>query len=221
MDILNEFVFGQYDPFWRSITINDSVIKEFETKNPELLHSLVYLHENFHWLQLSSSTIGHIISLIPFFYSKTVIDAIQYTYMNNNPIEVKNPLIKQFTDLHAIESNMIKRDIEALETFLDFMLNTNSIEYFMEYGNSINNALFSVFDIYLANTKERIINLHGRKYYDDLVNANHKFWDKKENYGFLALAPKIDLLGFKDLVECSARIVEVKYYNDQKRNISI
>jgi len=221
MDILNEFIFGEYDPFWRAIKINDSVIKDFEAKNPELLSSLVYVHENFHWLQLSSSTIGHIISLIPFFYSKTIINAIQSTYIMNNPIEIKNPLMEQFSDSHSFEKTMINRDCMFLNLFLDFMLNTNNKEQIMKHGADYNNALFSVFDIYLQNTKERIISLHGKKYYDDLVKANREFWDKKENYGFLFIAPNIDLLGFKDLIECSARIIEIKYYEDTKNKYKL
>ena len=79
-----DLIFGTYETQLRAITVNNENIKKFEKRNPETLRSIVYIHEYFHWLQLNSSSIGHLISSIPNLHDRTVTFAMEAPKMFNS-----------------------------------------------------------------------------------------------------------------------------------------
>lgn len=94
MKIYFKNILGSYEPFYKSININESEIKKIEKENPDFLHALTLVHENYHWLQVNSSSIGHLLSSIPVFFSQTVSMTIVSPSFRGSTINVINPLLK-------------------------------------------------------------------------------------------------------------------------------
>lgn len=221
MKLFSDFILGTYEPFWKSITINNKIIDNIEKLNPDILRNLVYVHENFHWLQLNSSSIGHIVSMIPFFQKKIVSFAIQSPKLFNRKIEVKKPLLKETEQLTEEEIGIINNDLHAIETSLDFFLNTTDNQEIFDNYDKINQGLFSLFDFYLMYSKEILEDKFGCLFYKELVKSNRKFWDKTDNCKLIFFHEDIPLIGFKDLVECSAHIVEIKHYRKLRKKYKL
>jgi len=215
MKELLDTILGTYDPIWKSILIDHDAIKSIEKNNPNILENLVYVHENYHWVQLTSTSLGHLITLLPFFQRKTVQALIEMPEQFGRRIDVKNPLYFQTEQFSDIEIRILNNDLLAIKNFASFILNTNDIKELSEKFKEYNQAMFSIFDMYLMFSKEIIVQCSNEDEYKVLVKKNRDFWDRKENYSIYAFSKDLPLLGFVDLVECAARIVEMKYYYGQ------
>jgi hypothetical protein len=196
--------------------VDAQAIANFEKFNPEVLESMVYVHENFHWLQLTSSTMGHIVSELSHLHQKSVQFGIEAPELRGHIRKVKNPLLKQVSDFTDAELRILKNDLTSIELFQDLMVESNLLSEISDRMGEYNQALFSIYDMYLMQAKECLEEGLGETGYQELVKKNRDFWGRPDVNKLYALDPQWPLIGYRDLVECAARVVEIKYYFDMK-----
>lgn len=219
MDFLESIQLGTYNPIWKAITVFHENIADVEKRNPNILRHLVTFHENYHWLQLNTTSLGHVISLFPFFYKNVVSTYYDFNKSDRN-FSVIKPLMPQACAGNSTADNILVHDIRAIDIVNKFLGEAVNLEEWLTQGNEINQGLFGIYDMYLMYSKHILVNLYGRNKYQEFVETNRKFWDRQENYGCTFYKKDIPLLGFRDLVECAARIVEIKYYRNIVENYS-
>lgn len=151
--------------------------------------------------------------MIPFFQKKIVQFLIESPKLFNRSIKVTKPLLKN-TDSSKIELDAALNDLKSIDMMINYLFETNDVESFKENGAHHNQALFSIHDLYLSYSKQIIEMFFDENYYQEMVKKNRCFWDMKKNYHYYLYDNNLPILGFKDLIECSARIVEIKHYNN-------
>ena len=211
MEILESTLLGTYSPVWKAITIYHENISNMEKNNAHILTHLVTAHEHYHWLQLAATSLGHIISLAPLFHKNIV--SMYCSIAMDDALMSKKPLMPKAMASTSTADTSLVVDTNAVRTAIAFLEEDISREEWLQRGSQINNALFGMYDIYLQNSQHILENLHGRDRYQELVRENRMFWDRQENFSFMFLN-RPSLLGFRNLVECAARIFEIRYYRD-------
>lgn len=215
--------FGEYEPFYKSIRINETLIKSLNLDRIDLVHDMVNIHEHFHWLQFSSSTIGHLLSLFPVLYSKIVKNFI------NMPLEkrgqsnfIEKPISSQneslFNEDELILLKVCKNDIHSITSCYNFFWKSRFVYEFENKSYEFEYDLLSAFDIYLEFFKPDIISNTSNEKYEELVYLNRNFWELSCKHPLIAVHKDIPILGYKDLIECSARIIERKHKNNIESN---
>lgn len=213
IDFLNNVTLGTYNPFWKSITIHNKQIDEFEKEHPEVLKNLVTFHETFHWLQLSTSTVGHMISLYPFFHKNIVSMYIDFETKDDVKFEVTYPLINEIKNRNNTNSKIFYSDTGDIENFYKFFNDNISQKDWLDNGHEYLHSLFAIYDMYLLHSKKIIVNDLGLTEYNNLVEENRYYWNDRIDTTAHFCSSDLPLIGFRDLIECAARIIEIYYYN--------
>lgn len=218
MSLYRNLELGYYHPVWRSITINDDVIRE-NYDNPELFSSLVTIHENVHWHQMMASTCGHYLTMLHMHRRLTVRNFLIGFKMYNPDVQIELPLLdwaasysSQCDDERT--RNIIQiftNDLASYDLCLRFFHNEITENELKSEWASVNQALFSSYDIYIERTREL---LESKFDVSKIIQVNRAFWDNdNHNKVFIDPSGKI-ILSFTDIIECSARLVEYTHFKN-------
>lgn len=212
-DFLKNITLGTYDPFWKSIAIHNEQINGIEKEHPEVLNNLVTFHETFHWLQLSTSSVGHLISLYPFFHKNIVSMYVDYETKDDSFFEVTCPLIDEIKKRNNTNSVIFYSDLNDINNSTKFFNDNISHEEWLDNGKEYLHALFAFYDMYLMHSKKIIVKDFGEAEYNNLVEENRHYWNDRIDITAHFCSSDLPLIGFRDLVECAARIIEIYNYN--------